>query len=121
MAITLSNTYPLINKIRPDTSLQQVIVVQIKNYFPALKKLLFVLLLEKKRGHKVDIREDANATYFSDLLWNKEDASFVPAEISGDDTAILMYTGDTTGRRCIPAFRPSMWPSTTTLMLIITI
>jgi len=97
IAITLSATYPLIKKIRPDTSLQQVVVVQIKNYFPALKKLLFGLFMEKKRGHKVDIRGDTDAIYFSDLLEHKEDTSFEPAEINGEDTAILMYTGGTTG------------------------
>ena len=58
IAVTLSSTYPLIKKIRPDTSLQQVVVVRIMNYFPALKKVLFGLLLEKKRGHRVDISND---------------------------------------------------------------
>jgi len=97
MAITLSATYPLVKKIRPDTALKQVIVVRIKEYFPAIKKLLFGLLLEKKRGHKVDISTDADTTYFSDLLARNDETTFSPAEISSDDTAILMYTGGTTG------------------------
>ncbi len=93
---TLSNTYPIIKSIRGETKLRQVIVAQIKTYFPPHLRLLFGLLLEKKKGHHVDIRGDEHTLWFTDMLKNAPPCP-APVEISGDDTAVLMYTGGTTG------------------------
>jgi len=94
--VTLSAMYPLIKQIRADTSLHHVVVARIKTYFPPLTRLLFTLLLEKKMGHRVDIAGDADTHWFSDLL-AQAPAKPRPVELSGDDTAVLMYTGGTTG------------------------
>ncbi len=94
--ITLSNTYAMIRGLRPETPLRQVIVAQIKTYFPPLLRLLFSLLLEKKKGHKADISGDAGAHWFSELL-RRAPARPQKVEIDWDDTAVLMYTGGTTG------------------------
>jgi len=94
--ITLSSMYPIIKKIRADTQLRRVIVAKIKTYFPPLTKLLFTLLLEKKKGHKVDISGDANTYWFTDLM-AKASEKPRPIETNWDDTAVLMYTGGTTG------------------------
>jgi long-chain acyl-CoA synthetase len=94
--VTLSAMYPLIKQIRADTSLRHVVVARIKTYFPPLTRLLFTLLLEKKMGHRVDIAGDADTHWFSDLL-AQAPAKPRPVELSGDDTAVLMYTGGTTG------------------------
>jgi len=93
---TLSNTYPLIQKIRPETKLKTVIVAEIKTYFPPVLRILFSLLLEKKRGHKTSINGDPNTLWYRDLIaktWSKPRL----VEISPSDTAVLMYTGGTTG------------------------
>jgi len=94
--VTLSLMYPLIKQIRADTKLCHVIVARIKTYLPPLLKLLFTLLKEKKSGHRVDISGDANTYWFTDML-AKEGAKPQPVEIGWDDTAVLMYTGGTTG------------------------
>jgi long-chain acyl-CoA synthetase len=94
--VTLSAMYPLIRQIRADTSIHHVVVAKVKTYFPPLLKLLFTLLLEKKGGHRVDISADANTHWFTDLL-AQAPARPRPVEIAGDDTAVLMYTGGTTG------------------------
>jgi long-chain acyl-CoA synthetase len=94
--VTLSSMYPLIRQIRSGTSLRHVIVAKIKTYFPPLLKLLFTLLMEKKSGHQVDISGDANTYWFTDLL-AKAPAKPQPVEVTWDDTAVLMYTGGTTG------------------------
>lgn len=94
--ITLSAMYPVIKQIRAETPLREVIVAKIKTYFPTLTKLLFTLLLEKKSGHKVDLSADTNTHWFSDLL-TAAPAAPRPVEIAWDDTAVLMYTGGTTG------------------------
>jgi long-chain acyl-CoA synthetase len=94
--ITLSAMYPIIKQIRADTSLRHVIVAKIKTYFPTLIKLLFTLLMEKKGGHRVDISGDADTYWFQDVLAGAP-AQPTPVEIGPEDTAVLMYTGGTTG------------------------
>jgi len=94
--ITLSSLYPTIKEIRHETKIHHVVVAKIKTFFPPFLKLIFTLLKEKQTGHRVDISKEENTYWFSDLLKEikKEPA---PVEITGDDTAILMYTGGTTG------------------------
>jgi long-chain acyl-CoA synthetase len=52
--------------------------------------------MEKKGGHKVDISSDENTYWFTDLLAKAPDKP-QPVEVTWDDTAVLMYTGGTTG------------------------
>ncbi len=94
--VTLSSQYPLVREIRPQTPLEHVVVAQIKTYFPPHLRLLFTLLREEKSGHRVDIRGDANTYWWSALL---KDAPERPehVDVRPEDTAVLMYTGGTTG------------------------
>ncbi len=94
--ITLSLTYPIVKGVRGQTPLKHVIVTNIKEYFPGLLKFLFTLTKEKKEGHYQDISGDANTYWFQDVL---ESAPRTPArvEVDMEDTAVLMYTGGTTG------------------------
>ncbi len=94
--VTLSLMYPLVKQIRAETKLRHVIVANIKTYLPPILKLLFTLLKEKKGGHRVDISGDADTYRFTDLL-AQAPAKPQPVEITWDDTAVLMYTGGTTG------------------------
>lgn len=95
-AVVLSMLYPNLQQIRAHTSLKQVIVTNIKEYFPGLLKFLFSLGKEKKDGHRVDISSQANTTWFQDFL-AAAPAQPQPVEITPEDTAVLMYTGGTTG------------------------
>jgi long-chain acyl-CoA synthetase len=94
--VTLSLTYPIVKEIRDDTPLRQVIVANIKEYFPGLLKLLFTLAMEKKEGHYQDLSGDSNTYWFKDVLGS---ARAAPSDVDVDmeDTAVLMYTGGTTG------------------------
>jgi long-chain acyl-CoA synthetase len=94
--LTLSAMYPIIKQIRSETDLRHVIVAKIKTYFPTVLNLLFTLFLEKKAGHKADISGDANTYWFTEVLASAG-AEPQPVELSWDDTAVLMYTGGTTG------------------------
>ena len=94
--VTLSAFYPIIKQIRDKTKLRHVVVAKIKTYFPGLLKLLFTLLMEKKEGHAVDISGDANTYWFQDVL-AEAPARPTPVDLDWDDTAVLMYTGGTTG------------------------
>ena len=94
--IVLSLMYPNVKKIRAETALKQVIVANIKEYFPGLLKFLFTVATEKKEGHYQDISGDANTYWFQDVLAGAP-ARPTPVEIGMEDTAVLMYTGGTTG------------------------
>jgi long-chain acyl-CoA synthetase len=95
-AVVLSLLYPNLKQIRAHTSLKQVIVTNIKEYFPGLLKFLFSLSKEKKGGHRVDISSDANTAWFQEFL-AAAPVKPQPVEITPEDTAVLMYTGGTTG------------------------
>jgi long-chain acyl-CoA synthetase len=94
--ITLSSLYPIIKQIRLGTPITHVIVAEIDTYFPEPLKSKFALLKEKEPARKVDISGDANTYWFIDVL-SKASAHPTPVEIAWDDTAVLMYTGGTTG------------------------
>ncbi|MBN1814090.1 MAG: long-chain fatty acid--CoA ligase [Anaerolineae bacterium] len=94
--VTLSLMYPHVKQIRADTPLQHVIVTNIKEYFPGLLKFLFTVAVEKKEEHYQDISGDVNTYWLQDLL-SSALADPDPVEIAMDDTAVLMYTGGTTG------------------------
>ena len=89
--------YPNVKQIRANTSVKHVVVANIKEYFPGLLKSLFTLAKEKKDGHRVDISGEAHTSWFQDMLTNAPSASPQPVEVGPEDTAVLMYTGGTTG------------------------
>jgi len=94
--VTLSLMYPNVKQVRADTPLQHVVVTNIKEYFPGLLKFLFTLAVENKEGHYQDISGDVNTYWFQDLL-SSALADPDPVGVAMDDTAVLMYTGGTTG------------------------
>jgi long-chain acyl-CoA synthetase len=96
IAVCLSLLYPRVKAVRPNTSLEHVIVANVKEYFPPLLKILFTLLKEKKEGHRVDISGDPNTSWFPDIL-SSAPPKPTPVDIEPEDTAVLMYTGGTTG------------------------
>ena len=94
--LTFSPMVAMLRQIRSDTGLQHVIVAQLKTYFPAFTRILFTLMLEKKMGHRVDISGEPGTYWFTDLL-SRAPARPQPVEVNGEDTAVLLYTGGTTG------------------------
>ena len=96
VVITLSKFYETIKEIRPRTPIRQVIVAKAKTYFPPVLRVLFTLLLERKEGHALDISEEADTQWFQDVL-NAAPESPTSRDLDLDDTAVLMYTGGTTG------------------------
>ncbi len=95
-AVVLSMLYPNVKKIQANTPLKQVIVTNIKEYFPRLLRTLFSLVMEKKGGHRVDLTDEANTIGFQEFL-APPTAVPQPVDLDIHDTAALMYTGGTTG------------------------
>jgi long-chain acyl-CoA synthetase len=92
--ICLSRFYPNVQKIRKDTKLKNVIVANIKEYFSPILKLLFTLAKEKKEGHRVEL--EPGDKWFQDVL-HSAPATTPQVEVKSSDTAVLLYTGGTTG------------------------
>jgi long-chain acyl-CoA synthetase len=94
--VVMSRFYPIVKQVRPNTRLRHVIVTNIKEYFPPLTKLLFTLARERKGGDRQDISGDPNTYWFQDVL-KQAPAKPKPVEVKPGDTALLQYTGGTTG------------------------
>ncbi len=94
--LVMSRMYPIVKQVRANTALKNVIVTNIKEYFPPVLKLLFTLAKEKHEGDKQDISADANTYWFQDLI-NKAPAKPNPVAVKPGDTAVFLYTGGTTG------------------------
>jgi len=76
------------------TRVRNVIVTNIKEEMPPVLRLLFTLAKEKKDGHRQPFRGDPGTVAFPGML---ADAEPKPVEVSPNDTAVLQYTGGTTG------------------------
>ncbi len=96
VVITLSSFYKTIKEIRPRTPIRQVIVAKVKTYFPPVLRILFTLLMERKQGHALDISGETDTQWFQDVL-DAAPESPIPQDLDLDATAVLMYTGGTTG------------------------
>ncbi|MBA3534440.1 MAG: long-chain fatty acid--CoA ligase [Ardenticatenales bacterium] len=95
--VCLSKFYSNVKQIRHETSVEHVVVTNIKEYFPTVTNVLFTLFKEKKDGHRVDITEDRGTHWFQDVLEMGRLRGFQPVETSNQDIAVLGYTGGTTG------------------------
>jgi long-chain acyl-CoA synthetase len=100
-AVVLSLLYPRLKRVRSSLNLKKVIVTNIKEYFPGLLKILFTLAKENKPDrngevHRVDISSDVDTVWFQKFLQTGPERP-TPVQIDPKDTAVLMYTGGTTG------------------------
>lgn len=92
--VALSQFYPKLQGVRAKTALKNVIVANIKEYFPSLLKTLFTLAMEKKEGHRAELVP--GDLWFQDVL-KSAPASDPEVKVFPDDNAVLLYTGGTTG------------------------
>jgi len=92
--IVFSRRYPLIRSVRPKTKLKNVIVTNIKDFFPPFTKLLYTLAKEKHEGDRQTL--EAGDHDFLTLLKGYPAAK--PAvDVKSSDIALFQYTGGTTG------------------------
>ncbi len=92
--ICLSRLYPYVRMVRPNTNLKNVIVTSIKEYYPPRLKAVFEQFVEEKDGHRATIGADEH--WFQDVL-SRAPATLPSVEVKPEDTAVLLYTGGTTG------------------------
>lgn len=93
--ITLTRFYKMIKSIQPETSLKNIIVTNIKDYFPGLLNLLYTLAREKKEGDRVTLSSEDHS--FRDLVARHSGQTPPHVEVKAADRALFLYTGGTTG------------------------
>jgi long-chain acyl-CoA synthetase len=99
--VVLSLLYNRLKQVRDRLNLEKVIVTNIKEYFPFHLKLLFTWFKENKPDrnnevHRLNVSGEANTVWFQDFL-KSGSGQPTPVEVGSDETAVLMYTGGTTG------------------------
>jgi long-chain acyl-CoA synthetase len=92
VVVSLSPFYRKVSALRKQTSVQRIIVTNIKEYLPAALRMLFTVFKERKGGHRVRLAE--GDVWFADCL---RGADFGAAVCRPDDEAIMLLSGGTTG------------------------
>ena len=93
--ITLDLLYARVNSIKTRTPLKRIIVGKIEDYLPPLKKILFPII--GKKGVDVPAIEESEELFLFQHLLRKKTAPLVAPDTKPGDTALLQYTGGTTG------------------------
>ena len=91
VAVVLDRFFPLINGVREKTGLKHIVVTRIKEYFPPLLWTLYSLTKERKLEK---FRLGSGDAWFRDMLGAGTPR---PVRVEPEDTAVLLYTGGTTG------------------------
>lgn len=93
--VVLTLFYNKVKAIQPHTAVRNVIAVNIKEFLPPVKRVLFTLLKEKKDGHRIALQ--TGDSWLADLL-QKNAAKPKPShQVKPTDPAILLFSGGTTG------------------------
>lgn len=77
------------------TKVKRVIVTNIKEYLPPHLRMLFSLVKERKEGHHALLRDGDK--WLQDFIALGKRSPSPNVKVTGDDVALLQYTGGTTG------------------------
>ncbi len=95
IAIVLTLFYHKLKALQSRTAVRKVIVTNIKEFLPPIKRILFALLRERKDGHRIGIQK--GDAWLQDLLGKNAGKSFTSRTTDPADPAILLFSGGTTG------------------------
>ena len=95
VVVVLSRLYPQVAEAATGTSIERIVVTNIKEHFAAPLRALFSIARERKEGHRVDISDDRRALWLRGLI--AQSGSPTPVPVAPADLAVLQYTGGTTG------------------------
>jgi long-chain acyl-CoA synthetase len=100
-AVVLTLFYEKLKAIQSKTTIDTVIVSNIKEFLPPITRLLFTLFRERREGHRIKLQ--GGDLWLSDLLKSHEPGTHGERNrpdvlVRPDDPALLMFTGGTTGK-----------------------
>ena len=93
--VVLTSFYAKVKALQPRTKVRRIIATNIKEYLPAHLRLLFTLAKEKKEGHRIELQPGDLA--WQDLMRQHAGAPRPAVTVTGEDPAILLFSGGTTG------------------------
>jgi long-chain acyl-CoA synthetase len=93
--LVMSNFYRTIKAVQPETRLKTLVVTNLKESLPPVLALLFTLTREKKGGFRVQLEE--GDVWMQELITRHSPADRPQVEVGPEDTALLQYSGGTTG------------------------
>ncbi len=93
--VTMTRFYDLVKEIQPQTELKNIIVTNIKDYFPGMLRFLYTVAKEKKEGDRVTLAAEDYS--FSNLMKAHAGKKPRPVKVDPEDRALYMYTGGSTG------------------------
>ena len=93
--VALSRLQGVARAARDGTTVRSVILTNIKEYFPPLLRALFTVARERREGYRTTIDPAAGEHLFTDLV--RAGTALRPVDVRPEETAILQYTGGTTG------------------------
>jgi len=94
--IVLNRFYEKVKRVQPATSLQQIIVTNIKEYLPFFLSIAFTLFKEKKEGDRITLAK--GDLRMADLLREFRGTARPAVTVSPRDTAVILMSGGTTGK-----------------------
>jgi len=95
-AVVLSMFYTKVCEARGNTPLKRIIVSNIKEYLPPIKRVLFTLLKEAREGHRASLA--SGDLGMQAMIAAHEGRSPAGIPVSHTDPAVFMFSGGTTGR-----------------------
>src|SRR5256884_276878 len=106
VVVTLDMFYPVVRAVRENTALENIIITSPTDYLPPVLRRLYPLT--QLHAHhpqppltEKELREDKMLHVMSDMLGSHTKGGIevfnLPVRASGDDLAVLQYTGGTTG------------------------
>ena len=93
--VTLTPFYDRLKEVQPRTAVRNMIATSIKDYLPPVLRVLFTLFKEKSGGHRITISQGDR--WFLDLLRQHRDTPPPAVPVRGDDRAVILASGGTTG------------------------
>ncbi|HYK98582.1 MAG TPA: long-chain fatty acid--CoA ligase [Candidatus Acidoferrales bacterium] len=93
--VALSRLQPVVRAAREATAIRNVILTNIKEYYPTLLRLMFTAARERRDGYRTTADRAAGERFFPDVL--RAGNGLQPVSVDPADTAVLQYTGGTTG------------------------
>jgi long-chain acyl-CoA synthetase len=93
--VTLTPFYGRVKAVQAQTAIGRVIATNIKEYLPAVLRLLFTLVKEKKEGHRITLQPGDR--WFQAMLAAHRDAARPAVKVSARDHATILASGGTSG------------------------
>jgi long-chain acyl-CoA synthetase len=95
VVVVLTPFYDGVKQVQGRTAVRRVIPTSIKEYLPAVLRILFTLFKEKKDGHRISLQP--NDRWLQDLVRQHRGAPRPAVTVRPDDRAVILSSGGTTG------------------------